>query len=368
MAEDYYGVTVYRGALSRTVELIVWWILTLAVCTATSKVIYGLRREARDARKLGQYTLDEKLGEGGMGAVYCARHAMLRRPTAVKLLTAEKSSESAVARFEREVQRTAELTHANTVTIFDYGRTPEGVFYYAMELLDGATLEHVVALDGRLPPGRVIHVLQGVAGALAEAHGLALIHRDVKPSNIMLCRQGGVPDVPKVLDFGLVKEFGEGIDPALTSEEILTGTPLYMSPESITTPASVDARSDLYALGAVGYFLLSGEHVFAGGSVVEVCSHHLHTVPDSPSQRVGQGLAADLEAILMDCLAKDPADRPRSAEDLLARLCGCKDAGSWTSDDARRWWERNGATLRPCTRETAPFRAHTVSIDGAIRA
>src|SRR6185503_3012449 len=211
--------------------------------------------EVRDARRLGRYTLLEKIGEGGMGAVYSVRHAMLRRPTAMKLLPPQKFGAQNVARFEREVQLTARLTHPNTIRIFDYGRTPDGIFYYAMEYLDGANLAEVIAEGGPMPAGRVIHILDQVAGALTEAHGIGLIHRDVKPANIILTEQGGVPDVAKILDFGLVKEMGEtGADP-LTHADTLTGTPMYMSPEAIAAPDQVDARADLYALGAVGYYL-----------------------------------------------------------------------------------------------------------------
>jgi len=204
-AAPYFPVRDAKAfAFREAVTVAVWWTLSTILATATSKVIYGLRKEVREAHKLGQYTLEEELGAGGMGVVYRASHAMLRRPTAVKLLPVESAGEQAVARFEREVQLTARLSHPNTVMVFDFGRTPEGVFYYAMELLDGASLGAVVALDGPQPPERMLHVLHEVGGALAEAHEIGLIHRDIKPANIILCKQGGVFDVPKVLDFGLV--------------------------------------------------------------------------------------------------------------------------------------------------------------------
>jgi hypothetical protein len=230
-----------------------WWAGVITLCAGASGVIYGLRKEVRSARKLGQYTLEEKIGEGGMGMVYAARHAMLRRPTAVKLLPAEKAGAEQLVRFEREVQLTAMLTHPNTVTVFDYGRTPDGVFYYAMEYLDGATLQDVVEVDGPQPPARVAYILSRVAGALAEAHEVGLMHRDVKPANIMLVEQGGKPDIPKVLDFGLVKEMKKSEAASLTQADVVTGTPQYMPPEALSAPDSIDARSDLYSLGAVTF-------------------------------------------------------------------------------------------------------------------
>jgi serine/threonine-protein kinase len=323
----------------------VWWSMTTVLVTGTSSVIYGLRRDVQAARKLGQYTLEEKLGEGGMGVVYRARHALLRRPTAVKLLPPEKAGEQAVARFEREVQLTAGLTHPNTVTIFDFGRTPAGIFYYAMELLDGAALDVLVDTDGPQPPERVLHVLDGVTGALTEAHDIGLVHRDVKPANIILCKQGGVFDVPKVVDFGLVKDLsGAGV--ALTATASLAGTPLYMSPEAITVPNSMDGRGDLYALGAVAYFMLTGTHVFPGRTPIEVCGHHLHTPPDPPSARMGRAVPADLERLLLDCLEKDPERRPQTAAEMQRRVRACAAYGAWDTERARAWWQENGGRVR----------------------
>ena len=224
---------------------------------------------------------------------------MLRRPTAIKLLPPERAGEDNLARFEREVQLTAQLTHPNTVAIYDYGRTPDGVFYYAMEYLDGINLEELVRA-ARPAAGRAASSASStqVCGALAEAHGRGLIHRDIKPANIILYERGGEPDVAKVVDFGLVKRAdGRRARRDVTSAIVLTGTPLYMSPEAITTPDAVDARSDLYALGAVGYFLLTGKPVFEAASMAEAFGHHLHTVPMPPSQphrqhRAGRARAA----------------------------------------------------------------------------
>jgi serine/threonine-protein kinase len=252
------------------------WGFTIITCAVITSVIYGLRAEVRDARRLGQYVLEQKLGEGGMGEVYRARHGMMRRPSAIKLLRPDRSSEQHLRRFEREVHLTARLSHPNTITIYDYGRTADGVFYYAMELLEGATLQHIVAVNGAQPPARVVHILSMACGALAEAHGIGLIHRDIKPANIMLCAQGGQHDVVKLLDFGLVKELELGDEVGLTGTSTITGTPLYMAPEAIRDPSSVDARTDIYALGTVAYYLLAGFDVFDGKSVVEVCGRHLH--------------------------------------------------------------------------------------------
>ena len=328
--------------LRYSIWTIPWCLSGVIVATLGAWVIYGLRREALQARRLGQYTLEQRLGEGGMGIVYRASHAMLRRPTAVKLLRPEKTGEQALLRFEREVQLTAELSHPNTVSIYDYGRTPEGVFYYAMEYLDGIDLQHLVDGDGAQPPERVAHILRQVLGALGEAHGVGLIHRDIKPGNIILCERGGVPDVAKVVDFGLVKEL-DAAD-GLSREDTLMGTPLYMAPESIRSGAA-DPRSDIYAVGAVGYYLLTGCHVFTGQSVVEICGHHLHTQPVSPSERIGHDLPPDLEVWVMRCLEKSPDSRPGSAAEAAEELATTYD-DSWDAERARDWWRRCGADLK----------------------
>jgi len=347
-----------------TVIAALWWTLALTIATATSKVIYGLRREVRDARRLGQYTLLEKLGEGGMGAVYSVKHAMLRRPTAIKLLPPDKFGAHNAARFEREVQLTARLTHPNTIRIFDYGRTPDGIFYYAMEYLEGANLADVIEEGGPMPAGRVIRILEQVSGALSEAHGIGLIHRDIKPANIYLTEQGAVPDVAKVLDFGLVKEVGETAAEPLTNANTLTGTPLYMAPEAITSPDQIDARTDLYALGAVGYFLVTGQDVFTGRTVVEVCSHHLHSMPVPPSQRLGAVVDADLEQLILRCLEKDPAARPSDARSLQRALRACRAAGSWSEEDARHWQHQHATSLHSRqSRQAAGSFPATIDID-----
>jgi serine/threonine-protein kinase len=272
----------------------------------------------------------------------------------VKLLKTDQTSETSLKRFEREVQLTARLTHPHTITIFDYGRTPEGLFYYAMELLDGASLERVVGVAGALPAARVLHVLYHVAGALTEAHDVGLIHRDIKPANIILCRRGGMDDFPKVVDFGLVKDLEQGASAGLTRADTLAGTPLYLSPEAVTAPDRVDARSDLYSLGAVGYFALTGMNVFSGRTLVEVCSHHLHTPPEPPSARLGRAVPEDLETLLLQCLEKNPENRPRSAHELCRRLEACAAFGGWTGDDARAWWSEHGALVAEAPQAVDP--------------
>ena len=266
---------------------------------------------------------------------------MLRRPTAIKLLPRERAGEASLVRFEREVQMTAQLSHPNTVAIYDYGRTPDGVFYYAMEYLDGINLEDLVRVYGPQPPGRVIAILDQVCGALSEAHGHGLVHRDIKPANIILTERGGEPDVAKVVDFGLVKPLTQG-DPEVTASTsgTLTGTPRYMSPETMTMPEAGDPRSDLYALGAVGYYLLTGHAVFEAATVAEIIGHHLHTEPVAPSRRAGRPISSDLESLILQCLRKRPEDRPQSAA-ALAELLAAIPVEPWRESQAKEWWRQN---------------------------
>jgi eukaryotic-like serine/threonine-protein kinase len=348
---------------------IAWGAVSISLSALISRVIYGLHRKIEEVLQLGQYRIDEKIGEGGMGVVYRASHAMLRRPTAIKLLHPGKAGEGALARFEREVQNTAKLTHQNTVAIYDYGRTPGGLFYYAMEYLDGFDLETLVTLDGPQLPARVIHVLKQVVGALAEAHRAGLVHRDIKPANIILCQRGGVADFAKVVDFGLVKDVSGGTVEATTVATSITGTPLYMSPEGIVSPDRIDGRSDLYALGAVAYYLLTGVPVFTGATVVEVCAGHLHGEVIPPSQRVGREVPPSLEVLLLACLAKKPEERPASAESLLKGLSALE-VPLWTPEDAGAWWTTHAEDLRArrssCRSSSSPL-ARTVGVDFAQR-
>jgi serine/threonine protein kinase len=309
----------------------------------------ALQHAALAARKLGQYTLEEKLGAGGMGTVYKARHAMLQRPTAVKLLDPDKMSCSAVTRFEREVQLTSGLTHPNTVAIFDYGRTPEGLFYYAMEYLEGTNLDDLVERFGPLTEARALYLLRQACGALAEAHAQGLVHRDVKPANIFLTSRGGLHDFVKVLDFGLVRAVETPAEANITSPNAIAGTPLYLSPEAVNQPEQVDARSDVYALGAVAYFLLTGTAVFGGESVLEICLKHVREEPESPSARLGRPVYAVLEGIILRCLAKSPLDRPADAAALLRELEACAVEERWTAKEAGVWWHTHNVVLRTKT-------------------
>ncbi len=366
LAENVPPTTVEVEAMGHAIQAAFWWVFTVILGTLASRVIYGLRRQVRDNRKLGQYNLVEKLGEGGMGMVYRAEHVMLRRPTAVKLLPPERTGERALARFEREVRLTAQLTHPNTVTVFDYGRTPEGVFYYAMELLEGATLEDVIEVAGPMPAARVAYLLEQAASALVEAHSVGLIHRDIKPANIMLTRQGGEPDVAKLVDFGLVKKLDPSASASLSQVNVIAGTPHYMSPEAITAPDNIDGRSDLYALAAVGYFLLVGETVFPGNNVVEVCSHHLHTKPKPMSERTDNSIPEALEAILLDALQKKAGDRPRDAASMRDALRALD--LKWTLADAELWWSEYGDAIEKARRErVGSSSGHTVVVDIARR-
>lgn len=330
----------------------------LAAVIYASRMSYALKVAVVESSKLGQYVLEEKLGEGGMGVVYRARHAMLRRPTAVKMLLPSASDDDAVRRFEREVQLTSQLTHPNTIAIYDYGRTQEGVFYYAMEYLDGISLDSLVQRHGPQPEGRVIELLTQICGSLAEAHDQGLIHRDIKPANILLNQRGRQFDLVKVLDFGLVKSLDAGDDAALTQARTILGTPHFMSPEAILSPDNVDPRSDLYAVGAVGYFLLTGKFVFEGKSLMEICDQHLNREPAPPSIHTFLPISADLERIILGCLAKRREQRPADAEALGEMLQLCVAAGSWTRAAAEQWWSDRGTkplSAKPRTPETHSY-------------
>ncbi|HEX6241807.1 MAG TPA: serine/threonine-protein kinase, partial [Polyangiales bacterium] len=327
-----------------------WLLWSLLVAAALAALFYSARatalvREVEAAAELGQYKLLEKLGEGGMGVVYRARHALLARPTAVKVLRAGVSDPELSARFEREVRTTAELTHPNTIAIYDFGRTPDGTFYYAMEYLEGLDLDDLVERHGPQPYARVLQVLLQAAGSLAEAHARGFIHRDIKPANLMLTVRGGLADFVKVLDFGLVRTLGRA-ETKITRDDRVMGTPLYMAPEALTSPETLDARADLYALGAVGYFLLTGEDAFGGDSSPEVITRHL-AASFTPLDQVPEVcVPADVVDLIHRCLSRDREQRPASAEALRDELERLVERHPWTREDAASWWESYGPAER----------------------
>ncbi len=307
-----------------------WAVVVIGVSTLVSRVVHDLRRRVDEAQRLGRYVLEGKIGEGAMGEVYRARHALLRRPTAIKLLRPEHGGEAAIGRFEEEVRRTAQLTHPNTVAVYDYGRTADGVFYYAMELLPGLDLRNVVRGWGPMPPERAAHILVQVCGSLAEAHAAGLVHRDVKAANVMLTRRGGLADFVKVLDFGLVRTVDDAGDD--DADEQVVGTPAYMAPEAFSNPASADLRADLYAVGVLGYLLLAGRLPFEAEELPALIHQHLL----QPPPPLPAGLPDELVAVVLRCLAKDRAERPPGAAEIAA---ACEpSAASWTQERARDWW------------------------------
>jgi hypothetical protein len=373
-AEAFRPLTILRWTF--------WGLFALLALSAAAIFVFTIllarsRREAQkaaiEAQQIGQYKLERKLGSGGMGVVYKAHHAMLRRPTAVKMLEPDKVNEGTIERFEREVQTTSQLNNPNTVAIYDFGRTPEGVFYYAMEFLDGIDLQSLVERYGPQPVPRVIHIVDQICGSLYEAHSLGLVHRDIKPANIMLNRRGGQPDVVKVLDFGLVKAMDDQRQAGLTQQASLTGTPLYMSPEAIQLPNSVDARSDIYAVGAVGYFLLTGQPVFEADNVVDLCQKHVATPPVPPSERSRTPIPAELENALLACLEKSRAKRPQTARDLALLIARCAEATQWSIEDADAWWGRHergqASGIRPSPLAASPTSAHghDVTVDLSVK-
>jgi serine/threonine-protein kinase len=338
-----HGASFQPAFLYLTVKAL-WLGIAVAGAVYGSYRIEVLQQEALEARKLGQYRLKERLGAGGMGEVYLAEHVLLRRPCAVKLIRPEHAGDAkTLLRFEREVRTTATLTHPNTVQIFDYGHAEDGTFYYVMEYLPGLSLDQLVRRHGPLPAARAVHFLRQVCGALREAHAVGLIHRDVKPGNVMVCERGGLHDVAKLLDFGLVLPQGIGREgERLTREGAITGTPAYMAPEQAAGGEDPDARSDVYSVGCLAYFLLTGQPPFAGRPAVRMLAAHLYE-PPAPLTGRRPDVPEELQAIVLRCLAKDPAERFPSAHALESALAGCPAAGQWTEEDAAGWWRATGA-------------------------
>jgi serine/threonine protein kinase len=313
----------------------------------------------RRLQEMGCYQLVEKLDSGGMGEIWRARHHMLARPVAIKLIRPEllgvrnqAEADALVGRFKREAEATAGLHSPHTVALHDFGVTPEGVFYYVMELLEGLDLESLVRRHGPVPPERAIYLLSQVCESLADAHAAGLIHRDIKPANILACHWGLKWDFVKVLDFGLVKaRWSLGSDEQITTEGVVAGTPAYMAPEAALGGRALDARVDLYGVGCVAYWLLTGDRVFAGRTPMELILNHVKTPPVPPSERVSWPIPESLEKLVLQCLAKDPEERPESAEWLGDRLAECRVSPRWTPRRAREWWDRYGVAEAPSRRE-----------------
>lgn len=319
--------------------------IAAGVALAPALVIRRLGADVERAREMGSYELVERLDRGGMGEVWRARHRMLARPAAIKLIRfgAEEGrvAEALVRRFEREAQATAALHSPHTIELYDFGITRDGTFYYVMEILNGLDLEALVKRFGPVPPERAIFLLLQACDSLADAHHAGLIHRDIKPANIYTCRKGLKCDFVKVLDFGLVKSAWaeQKGDTRLTMEGVASGTPAYMAPEVALGGREIDARVDLYALGCVGYWLLTGERVFAGETPMQMALQHVQTPPVPPSRRTELAIPASLDEVVLSCLEKEPEKRPASAEELARRLAACDVETSWSQDRAKRWWE-----------------------------
>lgn len=346
-----FGIAARRGVLpaDATVFNVLWSLVVPYVCAflavVPAKVIRNLGQQVNQARQLGSYSLGERLGSGGMGEVYRATHRMLARPAAIKLIRPEILGASTpdaarvlVQRFRREARAAASLRSPHTIELYDFGVAEDGTFFYVMEFLDGIDLESLVKRFGPLPAPRAVHLLQQICESLAEAHAAGLVHRDIKPSNTHVCRMGRRHDYVKVLDFGLVKVEHETDADAtrLTAPHLVTGTPAFLAPEAAT--GSSDRRVDLYALGCVAYWLLTGKLVFEAETPLQMILRHVQEAPVPPSQATEMPIPAELDALVLDCLAKQPQDRPADAEVLLQRLAALPLGETWDEERARRWW------------------------------
>ncbi|TWU43028.1 Serine/threonine-protein kinase PknB [Novipirellula aureliae] len=335
---DVYKPLIWmRRIVGTIVGLLAVTAATLSTIVVFPQLMSSPQGEKDSVRQLGRYRLKRLIGSGAMGSVYTGSHELIKRDVAIKVLEADQLTSIGAARFEREVQLTAKLRHPNTIAIYDYGRTEEGTFFYVMEYLKGITLQELVDHYGRQSADRVVYLMLQVCGSLREAHACGIVHRDIKPANIFLTAQAGVYDFVKMLDFGLVKETSRD-NVELTQIDSITGTPMYMSPESVRDASTADARSDLYSVAAVGYLLLTGVPIFDSGPSVDICLKQLNELPLRPSERIQLEIPDDLQDILMQCLAKDAQKRPASIDELATALSHCRDHGGWSSEDARRWW------------------------------
>ena len=329
------GAVAYRVQATYTIA---GTVILAFVSVLVSRNLYSLQRTAHRANRLGNYLIEDRLGKGGMGEVFLAQHALICRPTAIKVLTTEPGQPTALARFEREVQLSASLTHPNTITIFDFGRTADDTFYYAMEYLSGMDLQRMVDRFGPLQAERVIYLLLQACGSLAEAHDRGIIHRDIKPSNIFVTQRGGLLDFVKVLDFGLAREVKSQGEAELTKTGMVFGTPRYIAPEAVRGTARIDARADLYNLGGVAYWLLTGKPLFSGSSSLDLIIDHVKTVPSRPAELSELPIPPDLDAIVMKCLEKEPADRFQTAQELATALRAVDVERRWGQQRAQEWW------------------------------
>ena len=330
-------------AQNNLVSFVLLTILSAVASVFGVDTISSLQREAFEAKQFGQYRLKQKIGAGGMGEVYLAEHQLMKRPCVLKMIRPDRAGdEKVLARFQREVRATARLSHWNTIEIFDYGHTADGTFYYVMEYLPGMSLAELVKRYGAIPPERAVHLLRQVCAALSEAHGMGLIHRDIKPGNIFVAQRGGVYDVAKLLDFGLVKPLMEEQSLELTAEGTITGSPLFMSPEQATGESNADVRSDIYALGAVAYFLVTGRAVFEETKPIKLILAHAQQEVVPPSQ-LQEGIPGDLERVILRCLAKSPEDRYQTVEELAEGLAACRGSRAWDAEQAAQWWRERPA-------------------------
>ncbi len=339
-AEAYWEA---RGGSAAFWDQVTVMTVGLIILAATSVLVthtlYNLRRKTRQAKRLGNYHIQKELGKGGMGEVYVAQHNRMVRPSAVKVLRPSAALDGeALARFEREVQVSSSLTHPNTITIYDYGRASSGTFYYAMEYLEGLDLKRIVERFGPLKPARTVYLLKQVCGSLSEAHTRGIVHRDLKPANIFLTQRGGLADFVKVLDFGIARPVRAGSDGGLTKTGGILGTPEYMAPEAVQEGIEIDTRVDIYALGAVAYFLLTGRPPFQSDSIVQLLIEHLKTEPRPPSEVTELTIPSDLEEIILRCLAKSPDDRFQTADELESALTAIRFDEQWTRKEAGEWW------------------------------
>ena len=351
LSARYGGSTIRLEPGGWIAFVVVPYALVVLTAYIGARVVFKLGTAVREAREMGSYRLVERLGQGGMGEVWRAKHRMLARPAAIKLVrpdmlgvlnsVGDEHSQRVLERFEREAQTTALMRSPHTIELYDFGVTDEGTFYYVMELLDGYDLETLVQRFGPLPSERAVYLLRQACDSLAEAHGASLIHRDIKPANIYVCRYGRSTDFVKVLDFGLVKmrEAGASDDLTMTAERGVGGTPAYMAPEQAGGDEHVDGRADIYALGCVAYWLVTGQMVFQARTALKMIADHLGTPPVPPSERTELDVPKALDDVILACLEKDPNRRPQSADELSQRLAACEGLSPWTPQRAQEWWD-----------------------------